>query len=126
MGHRHLKFALLALGASLGAACATPAEEQAPPAFVVLEPNAHVYLSQVQVRGWGRDNSILLQTSPQHLVPRGVLGGGCTQKGSPSPIGFVTQTGDVVERGSRALIEGETCYINSFDRIEPPPPGSRS
>jgi hypothetical protein len=125
MAMRHLKFAILALGVSLAGACATPADEAPPPAFVVLEPNAQVSLSQVQARGWGVDDSILLQAS-RNTWYRGVLGGGCTRKGMGSAIGFVTLSGDTVERGARALIEGETCMINSFDRIEPPPPGSRS
>jgi hypothetical protein len=124
MGRTHLKLAILALGASLAGACATPAAEE-PIAFVVVAPNAHVNLSQVRTRAWARDDSVLLEANHDAWY-RAVLSGGCTRRGPPSAIGFVTASGDTVERGSRALIEGETCLVNSLDRIEPPPPGSRS
>ncbi|HVZ99934.1 MAG TPA: DUF6491 family protein [Caulobacterales bacterium] len=112
------------LGAAALIGCAS-AETAAPPKFTVIEPNVAVSLREVDARSWGKDNSIILETFRREWY-RAVLSGGCTHAGDLTQgIGFQTQTGDLVDRGSDAIIGGQRCHINSVDKIEAPPPGSR-
>ncbi|MES1156523.1 MAG: hypothetical protein ABUL73_01975 [Alphaproteobacteria bacterium] len=122
----HLTRTLLgaALGLALLAGCTTEPKTP-PPQFTELQPNASVYLHDVDVRSWGKDNSILLETY-HHEWYRAVLLGGCTNAGVLTDgIGFETRTGDMVDRGSVAIVGRQRCSLASFSKIAEPPPGSR-
>lgn len=103
------------------AACAT--EPRPAPEFTVLEQNASVNARDVEVRSWGVDNSILIQSRRDDWY-RGVLMGGCTNAGFGS-FGFVTDSGDSIDRGTEITVQGQVCPMTSFDKIAEPPPGSR-
>lgn len=110
---------------ALASACTTTAEgDMEEPTWVVIQPNASVSLREVNVRSWARDNSILLKTHRDEWY-RGVLMGGCTEAFPGAAIGFETDSGDLVDRGSSAIIGGQECRLVSFDRIEAPAPGAR-
>lgn len=114
--------AALAASALAITACATAPVEPIP--FVVTEQNASVSLSNVRTRGWAKDDSILLETNRGEWY-RAVLMGGCTNAHPSFAIGFETDLGDTVDRGSEAILGGQACPLASFDKIEPPPEGSR-
>ncbi|HVY84219.1 MAG TPA: DUF6491 family protein [Caulobacterales bacterium] len=117
-------FLAAAVGAVALASCATEPSGP-PPQFTVLEPNASVSLHDVEVRSWGKDDSILLQTNRRQWY-RAVISGGCTHAGDLlRGIGFETQTGDLVDRGSFAIVGGQRCLVTSVDKIADPPAGSR-
>lgn len=122
---RSLKFVIsAACAAALLAGCATP--KTPPPQFTVLEPNVSVSLHDVDVRDWAKDDrSVLLQTYHREWY-RASLSGGCTDAGDLSRgIGFETQTGDLVDRGSFVVVGRQRCLIVAVDHIAEPPAGSR-
>ena len=119
-----LKTLALVLAGAVVASCASAQEAKlAPPSFVVIEPHATLHVSEIQDRGWARDNSILLRTY-RGTWYRATLIGGCINFGTPD-IGLVSE-GGMIDRGSSALIEGRECHFSSLDQIQPPPPDARS
>lgn len=125
-----MKIASMLLGAAglaavLGTASAGPAQQtqHAPLQFTVLDHNQTIRTGDVQDRSWAKDNSVLLSTY-RHDWYHVSLMGGCLNAGWGG-IGFVTQSGDMLDRGASILAAGEPCRIASIDKIEAPPPGSR-
>ena len=120
-----MKIASMLFGAALlaaGVAIAGPAQH-APLQFTVLGHNQAIRTSDVQDRSWAKDNSVLLSTY-RHDWYHISLMRPCRNAGWGG-IGFVTQSGDLLDRGASILAAGEPCRIASIDKIEAPPPGSR-
>ncbi len=120
-----MKIASMLFGAALlaaGVATAGPAQH-APLQFTVLSPNQTLRTADVLDRSWAKDNSVLLSTT-RHDWYHIALMRPCRNAGWGG-IGFVTQSGDMLDRGATILAGGEPCRIASIDKIEPPPPGSR-
>src|SRR5262249_8206969 len=120
---RYWLSAVVAAATLISAGCATAKQETPPPQFVTLEHDVTIDTSDVQVRSWARDKSVLREPY-RHRWYRVTLRGGCVNA-TWGALGFVTASGSMLDRGGSILTEGQACHIAAVDRIADPPPGSR-
>jgi Family of unknown function (DUF6491) len=89
------------------------------PTYEVVRSHASLPAQAIRDQIMQADRSILVSTQSRHWY-RIALQGGCTTAGWPgAQIGF-TSFGGMIDRGSTAIIDGETCAIRSIDEIAAP------